>query len=218
MSWFCLKSEVYTVSELLMWPSDKTVLAQHLQQQLATGPVTGWQAEIPPPPQLLSPQPAAVLIPLVWSATEPVILLTRRGDSLPTHAGQVSFPGGKLEAQDQGAIDAALREAEEEIGLARSAVTVLGTLPALLTITGFSVVPVVGLIEPPLALIPSPDEVAEIFSLPLACALKPGAYQRQPVERGGRQSHYLVLDYPGYHIWGVTAAMLRMLSLTLGRS
>lgn len=199
-----------------MWPSDSATAGDWLRDRLARGPDDGWHERLPPRHADDAVRAAAVLVPLVWHADGPTVLLTRRSDSLPTHAGQISFPGGKAEPGDASPIETALREANEEIGLAPTTVSVLGTLPRYVTITGFAVVPVVGLVRPPVSLTAAPGEVAEIFELPLARVLTVDAYQTHDYQRDGFAGQYLSLPYGRYFIWGATAAMLRLLALTLG--
>ncbi|TDR82283.1 CoA pyrophosphatase [Paludibacterium purpuratum] len=198
-----------------MLPSDGTAASDWIADRLAHGPDDRWREAMPP--RLVFDQvcPAAVLIGLVWRSEGPTVLLTRRSDNLPTHPGQVSFPGGKQEAKDSSPIDTALREAEEEIGLDRGLVRVLGTLPRFVTITRFSVVPVVGFLEAPAELTPHPGEVAEIFEVPLAQVLRTDLYQRHAFEHDGIHGYTLSLSWQQHFIWGATAAMLRLLALTL---
>lgn len=198
-----------------MWPSDFAAARDWLQKRLEQGPVEGWREYLPARHEFEQVREAAVLVLLVWRKEGPTVVLTRRSAFLPTHAGQISFPGGKKEALDASPIDTALREASEEIGLEPSSVSVLGTLPRLVTITRFSVVPVVGLIAPPFELVPQPDEVAEIFEVPLVRVMQQDQYLRHVFERDGEHGHYLSLSYQRHFIWGATAAMLRLLSLTL---
>ena len=139
-------------------------------------------------------------VPLVWRPDGPGVLLTRRTEGLRHHAGQISFPGGKREPGDVDAVACALREAQEEIALAPHLVRLVGELPPYVTITGFSVTPVVGLLLPPAGLVPQPGEVAEIFELPLDRVLDV------------RLRHYLSLSYGDHFVWGATAAMLRILA------
>ena len=157
-------------------------------------------------------RPAAVLVPLVWRPDGPGVLLTRRTEGLRHHAGQISFPGGKREPGDVDAVACALREAQEEIALAPHLVRLVGELPPYVTITGFSVTPVVGLLLPPAGLVPQPGEVAEIFELPLDRVLDVRQYERHTIERDGRLRHYLSLSYGDHFVWGATAAMLRILA------
>jgi 8-oxo-dGTP pyrophosphatase MutT (NUDIX family) len=152
--------------------------------------------------------PAAVLIPLVERPDGLSVLLTQRTDHLYDHAGQVSFPGGRVEAQDVDVIDTALRETEEEIGLARSYVEILGQLDAYETITGFRIYPVVGLVRPGFTLELDAFEVAAAFEIPLALALSPENYERRSREHLGARRHFYVLAHDERFIWGATAGML----------
>jgi 8-oxo-dGTP pyrophosphatase MutT (NUDIX family) len=195
-------------------PGDPQRAEAWLRERLLAGPSDGWHGDLPLRTAAGGERPAAVLVPLVWRPdAAPTVLLTRRTDSLPTHAGQVSFPGGKADAGDATPVDTALREAEEEIGLARDRVTVVGVLPPYVTITRFVVTPVVALLAPPLDLRAEPGEVAEIFEVPLARALDPDNYTRHDYERDGVRGQYLELA--GTPVWGATAAMLRLLAATL---
>ncbi|WP_174875645.1 CoA pyrophosphatase [Vogesella oryzae] len=155
---------------------------------------------------------AAVLVAVHWHADDWHILLTRRTPHLRSHAGQISFPGGRIEAEDGSAEVAALREAEEEVGLPPALVRVVATLPHYDTVTGYRVTPVLALLTAPFQPRPSPHEVAEVFSLPLVLALDEAVYERQPYVRDGVAGHYYVLRYGDYFIWGATAAMLRRLA------
>jgi 8-oxo-dGTP pyrophosphatase MutT (NUDIX family) len=154
---------------------------------------------------------AAVLVPLVRYPGEIQVLLTQRTEHLDDHASQISFPGGRVEPADASREDTALREAEEEIGLTRSAVTVLGRLPDYDIPSGFRITPVVGWIEPPITLTPDSFEVAGVFEVPLRHFLDPVNYQRRQYHFGGRQRHYLAIPYEGRYIWGATAGMLHTL-------
>jgi 8-oxo-dGTP pyrophosphatase MutT (NUDIX family) len=153
-------------------------------------------------------RPAAVLLGLVARPNEPHVILTQRTAHLRDHAGQISLPGGRLEPSDSGPADAALREAFEEIGLAPAKVELLGGLRHYDTITGFRIHPVVGWIEPPVALTPDPYEVAEVFELPLSFALDPRNHRRDSYERNGERRHFYVLPYQNRYIWGATAGIL----------
>ncbi len=152
--------------------------------------------------------PAAVLVPIVARPDGPTILLTQRTDHLPDHPGQISFPGGRIEPGDRDEVDAALRETEEEVGLARDHVEVLGRLDDYAVRTGYLVTPVVGLVSPPFELTPDPIEVAEIFEVPLGFLLNSANHSRgQRVYKGvAREFH--VLTYEQRYIWGATAGML----------
>lgn len=155
---------------------------------------------------------AAVLVPIIWHDHAPSILLTLRAAGLSKHAGQVAFPGGRLELGET-AEAAALREAAEEVGLDPRLPVVAGHLPEHLTGTGFRVTPVVAFLDPPLTLTPDPGEVAEIFEMPLATLLDPAAPQRRSTEWRGRMRDYWVWPHDTHLIWGATAKML----LTLAR-
>jgi 8-oxo-dGTP pyrophosphatase MutT (NUDIX family) len=157
------------------------------------------------------PTAASVLIPLVQRAHGLTVLLTQRTAHLTDHAGQISFPGGRAEDYDTDAIDTALRESEEEIGLARSHVDVIGTLPLYLTGTGYCVTPVVGLIAPPFEVTADPSEVAAIFEVPLAFLMDGLNHQRLSVQLPGGTRSFYAMPYEGYYIWGATAGMLRNL-------
>jgi 8-oxo-dGTP pyrophosphatase MutT (NUDIX family) len=151
--------------------------------------------------------PAAVLVPVVLRA-EPTVLLTRRTEHLTHHAGQVSFPGGRVEPEDTDIVATALRETEEEIGLSRRQVEVLGYLDPIVTITGFRVTPVVALIAPTFELRLDQREVAEAFEVPLRFVLDVRNAQRRAREFRGRLRHYHVFEFDRREIWGATASML----------
>lgn len=154
---------------------------------------------------------AAVLVPLLDEGGTRVIL-TRRHDGLRHHGGQVSFPGGRVDPGDAGPLAAALREAEEEIGLPRGAARVLGYLDPLATISGFRVLPVVARVPAGFVPRPQPGEVAEVFSLPLSWLMAPENLDRIAITFGGRERH--VFEYqrhaaaPGQRVWGATASIL----------
>lgn len=160
--------------------------------------------------------PAAVLFPIVQRAAGQTVLLTQRTAHLRDHAGQISFPGGRVEAADQSPIHTALRETEEEIGLSREHIDVLGFLPEYRTGTGFCVTPVVGLVRPPFELALDPFEVAEAFEVPLDFLLDPLNHQRHSLHHRGALRHYFAMPYGEYFIWGATAGMIRSLSERLG--
>lgn len=152
---------------------------------------------------------AAVLVPLVLRPEGVTILLTERTPHLADHAGQISFPGGRLEPDDGGdAVLAALRETEEEIGLARGHVEVLGSFEDYGTVTGYRVTPVVGLVHPPFDLTPDPHEVAEIFELPLDFILQPTNVSRARETRGGVLRDVYEISYGKWRVWGFTARIL----------
>ena len=151
---------------------------------------------------------AAVIVPLVERPDGYFVLLTKRTDHLHDHAGQVSFPGGRVDPGDKDHKDAALRELEEEVGLPRKHVTLIGRLDTYLTRTGFDITPVVGLIKPPFPVNPDSFEVAEVFEVPLNFFLKPGNRQRHSREFEGHRRDYYAYPYEDYFIWGATAGML----------
>lgn len=153
--------------------------------------------------------PAAVLVPLVEHADGFTIILTQRMADLKAHAGQISFPGGRIEPDDRDAEAGALREAHEEVGLEPSRVEILGRLDPYVTVTGFEVTPVVGAITPPLLLKPDPREVADIFEVPLAFILDRVNHQRHSrTTASGIKRAYYALPYGDRYIWGATAGML----------
>jgi len=156
---------------------------------------------------------AAVLVPLVMRPEGVTVLLTRRTEHLSSHAGQISFPGGGAEELDSSPIETALRETEEEIGLHRRHVEIIGVLPDHTTISAYRVTPVVALVEPPFDLNADPNEVAEVFEVPLAFLMDGLKHQRRTLDlpqTAGRRSFY-AMPYEQYFIWGATAAMLRNL-------
>lgn len=172
-------------------------MSEHLLRQFATAPAT----------------PASVLLPMVVRDEGLTLLFTQRTAHLTDHGGQVSFPGGRAEAFDASAVETALRETEEEVGLARRHVEVLGTLPEYLTGTGYQVTPVVGLVHPPFGLQADPSEVAEIFEVPLRFLMDGVNHQRRSAEfpnGRGRRTFY-AMPYDRFFIWGATAGMLRNL-------
>lgn len=163
------------------------------------------------------PRAAAVLVPIVTHAAGTTVLLTQRTFTLRDHSGQVAFPGGRIEPGDASPTAAALREAQEEVGLAPQGVEVIGQLPEYLTGTGFRVTPVVALVVPGFALRPDPGEVAQVFEVPLAFLMDPRHHQRRRVLLDSGERTFFAMPYrpPGapeeHFIWGATAAMLRNL-------
>lgn len=162
------------------------------------------RVSLPKPPW----RPASVLLPLVMHPDGPTVLFTQRTEGLQDHAGQVSFPGGSREVRDKDPIETALRETEEEIGLDRSHVEIAGYLSGYLTVTGYTVTPVVGLVQPGFALSTDPLEVAEVFEVPLAFLADPANRRVEHRELAGHQVRYYVFTYGQHRIWGATAAML----------
>ncbi|MBI5507731.1 MAG: CoA pyrophosphatase [Deltaproteobacteria bacterium] len=155
-------------------------------------------------------QRSAVLVPLRrLSASSMDLVLTRRSTYEGSHSGQVSFPGGRMEPTDADAVATALREAEEELGIRRAAVEVIGRLDDMPTITGYHVAPVVGLLDPACELTPDLREVARVFTLPLEVLLAPEAWELRPHQYGGSEYKIWHLPYDGEDIWGVTAFILR---------
>ncbi len=150
---------------------------------------------------------AAVLVPILHGPN-PGILLTKRTSHLSAHAGQVAFPGGRIDPGDASAEAAALREAEEEIGLQRQRAEVLGRLPDYATGTGFRITPILALLQEPLDLVPNPAEVDAIFTLPLSVLLDPAAPERRQAEFRGRMREFWVWPHTTHYIWGATAAIL----------
>jgi 8-oxo-dGTP pyrophosphatase MutT (NUDIX family) len=161
------------------------------------------------------PTPAAVLVPLVNREGGLSVLFTQRSPDLVDHAGQISFPGGRVEPGDADAGAAALREAEEEVGLTRARVTLLGRLADYETVTGYRVTPVVGWVEPPFELKVDPVEVAAVFEVPLAFLLEPANQQRHYRMVGEIRRDYYAIPYGDHYIWGATAAMLLIFDRTL---
>lgn len=150
---------------------------------------------------------AAVLVPLL-DLDEPELILTRRADHLPQHAGQISFPGGAAEDDDTSAVQTALREAHEEIGLSPDSVRPIGFLDRMDTISDYRVLPVVALVTPPIVWVPDEREVAEVFTVPVSVVLDPDRYESYVVRRHGREYTIYSLRWSGYNIWGATAGML----------
>lgn len=185
-----------------------------LQARFETGPV--WEPEFRAEPQFSERTPvhAAVLVPLVLRG-QTTVLLTERTAHLSSHSGQIAFPGGKVDPGDADAIAAALREAQEEIGLDARYVQVLGTLPSYTTGSAYIVTPVVALVHAGFTLTPNPDEVADVFEVPLAFLMDPANHRRHRVEWAGAQREWLSMPYPDPQgerfIWGATAGMLRNL-------
>lgn len=166
------------------------------------------------PPSDQRRMPAAVLV-AVTDRAAPGLILTQRTDNLRRHAGQVAFPGGRIDPGDADPAAAALREAEEEIALPRRSVTVIGEADAYVTVTGFSVIPVVGVIPPDLSWRPNEAEVAAVFEVPFDFVLDPANHIRASADWQGRTRHYYEIAWQGRRIWGATAAMLVNLSRRL---
>jgi 8-oxo-dGTP pyrophosphatase MutT (NUDIX family) len=186
--------------------------AQALRQRFAAPP--DWQPEVRVEPRFTrrAPAQAAVLVPLVVRP-EPTLLLTQRTSHLANHSGQIAFPGGKVDPTDADAVDAALREAEEEVGLARDFVQVLGTLPIYTTGSAFVITPVVALVQPGFTLTLNEGEVADVFEVPLSFILDPANHRRHAMEAEGVRREWFSMPYQDAgverFIWGATAGMLR---------
>lgn len=189
-----------------------------IRERLATLDPRGWKA-VPEPVDAERPlTPAAVLIPLVTHAEGLSAIFTERTAHLHDHAGQVSFPGGRYEKTDDNAVATALREADEEIGLRPEAVEIIGCLDAHDTSSGFSVVPVVGLVTPPYSLILDEFEVAEAFEVPLSFLFDPANKRREEAFWHGEMCSYdIYSDYDGHMVWGVTARIVGRLQEVLLR-
>jgi 8-oxo-dGTP pyrophosphatase MutT (NUDIX family) len=154
---------------------------------------------------------AAVLVPIVLREPELTVLLTQRTEHLKSHSGQIAFPGGKIDEIDETVVHAALREAEEETGLAPHFVEPVGFLDGYLTGTAYHVVPVVALVRPGFELTPEPNEVAAVFEVPLRFLMTPGNHQRHSRQWQGRERFYYAMPYEGRYIWGATAGMIKNL-------
>jgi 8-oxo-dGTP pyrophosphatase MutT (NUDIX family) len=155
--------------------------------------------------------PAAVLVPIVAREDEASVLLTERTAHLRSHAGQIAFPGGRIDPEDSGPVAAALREAEEEIGLDPAFVEVLALGPDYLTGSGYSIVPVIALVRPGFVLRLNPAEVADAFEVPLAFLMNEVNHRRASREWKGATRFFFEMPYGDRHIWGVTAGILRIL-------
>jgi 8-oxo-dGTP pyrophosphatase MutT (NUDIX family) len=165
---------------------------------------------VPPADRVL--RPAGVLVAALAAPQGPRIVLTRRSSRLKHHPGQIAFPGGKVDPGDDGPIGAALREAEEEVGLPRDGVEVLGTLPPHETVTGFTVTPVLGWIRDAFRPVPEAGEVDEVFTVPLAHLADRANYGVQSRLWRGQRRYYFAVPWGPYYIWGATARILRGLA------
>lgn len=157
---------------------------------------------------------AAVLVPLVLHDAAPSVLLTLRAAHLSSHAGQVSFPGGRIEAGENPE-QAALREAAEEVGLDPRLPQVIGRLPGMMTGTGFHITPVLAVLQPPLNLVPAPDEVEQAFEYDLAPLLDPALPEIRQAEFRGQMRSFFVWPHETHYVWGATAAILQSLAQVL---
>lgn len=185
-----------------------------LRQRFVAPPI--WQPEVRVEPRFTrrAPVQASVLVPVV-AREQPTVLLTQRTSHLANHSGQIAFPGGKVDETDVDAIAAALREAEEEVGLAADFVQILGTLPLYTTGSAFIITPVVALVRPGFTLAPNPGEVADVFEVPLAFLMDPANHRRHSMLAEGLQRDWFSMPYQDEgmerFIWGATAGMLRNL-------
>lgn len=157
-------------------------------------------------------RPAAVLVPVLLRPDGARLILTKRASHLKHHPGQIAFPGGKVDAGDDGVIGAALRESREEIGLPPAQVEIAGTLPPHETVTGFSVTPVLGFIRDSVTPVPEAGEVDEVFTVPLSHVLTPANYAIERRLWRGEWRRYYAVPYGPYYIWGATARILRGLA------
>jgi 8-oxo-dGTP pyrophosphatase MutT (NUDIX family) len=153
-------------------------------------------------------RPAAVLVPIIDHHGAITVLLTERASHLPHHPGQISFPGGRVDPEDAGPREAALREAYEETALPAERVEIVGRLDDYITVTGFRVTPFVGVVPPPVSLRPDPAEVASIFEVPLAFLMDPANHAHGYREKDGQRRPYFAIPYKDYYIWGATAGIL----------
>lgn len=157
-------------------------------------------------------KPAAVLVGIEDQGAKSLLILTKRASALKHHPGQIAFPGGRQDAEDRDLIHTALREAEEEVGLAADQAQVLGTLPAHETVTGYQVTPVLALITPGFDPVPEPGEVDEVFRVPLDHVLNPDNFRAEGRHWQGHKRLYYTVPYGPYYIWGATARILRALA------
>jgi len=159
---------------------------------------------------------AAVLVPIVDRPEGLTVLLTRRTEHLSSHAGQVSFPGGRIDPEDAGPVEAALREAQEEIGLDPGFVSIAGFLDGYETGTGYHVTPVVGFLRPGFTLTPNPDELAAAFEVPLEFLMNPKNRERHSRDYNGATRYFYAMPFGEHYIWGATAGMIVNLAMRLG--
>ncbi|ANA34277.1 CoA pyrophosphatase [Ralstonia mannitolilytica] len=221
-----MRRPVFDPQQLPVMPSEASLpalgaerlTAEFVRDRLRTPP--DWEPEHTDESRLIDAslklREAAVLVPLVQRDAGLTVLLTQRNASLSQHAGQISFPGGGREAIDRDAVDTALRETNEEVGIEGDHIEVVGRLPDYITGTGFHVSPVVGLLTPDFVLRPDPSEVAEVFEVPLAFLMDPANHEVRELRWEDRVRRFYAMPYRrpdgAYHfIWGATAGMLRNL-------
>jgi 8-oxo-dGTP pyrophosphatase MutT (NUDIX family) len=160
-------------------------------------------------------RPASVLVPLVDRAPGITVLLTQRTDDMPSHAGQIAFPGGRRQADDADAVATALRETEEEVGLSRQFVDVVGAIDSYRTGTGYEITPIVGIVRPGFMIHADPREVADVFEVPLEHFLDEVNHKIGSRMYNGRERRYYAMPYGERYIWGATAGMLKNLHFIL---
>lgn len=195
--------------------SDDAVIDRLSSRLLSTPPSLVGQDRLvpdwaPSKPFDRPPVPAAVLIALVRRPEGMTVLYTERSPDLRAHSGQVAFPGGKIDAGDMDAADAALREADEEVGLDRADVRVIGFMPTYYTGTNYLITPVVVAVEPSGPFVPNPEEVHSVFEVPLARILRHDSYAKFRIKRNGQEHSSWQIDHDGHTIWGITANLTRM--------
>lgn len=194
----------------------KTRLHQALPREFADPALAAPRSDddlnphLAPTSATMAARAAAVLVPIIAREPKLTVLLTVRTEHLPSHAGQVAFPGGKID-EGEAPVAAALREAEEETGLASGFVEPQGFLDVYQTRTGFRVIPVVGLVAPGFTLTPAADEVSDIFEVPLSFLMDPANHQRQRRTWQGVERQFYAMPYGERYIWGATAGMLKNL-------
>lgn len=194
--------------------SDDTIISRLAARLLTTPPplpasetlVPDWA---PPKPFTRPPVLAAVLIALVRRPEGHTVLYTERSPDLRAHSGQVAFPGGKVDAADSDVAAAALREAFEEVGMARADATVIGFMPTYFTGTNYLITPVVATVEPSGPFVPNPGEVHSVFEVPLQRILRPESYGEFRISRDGKEHKTWQIDHDGHRIWGITANITR---------
>ncbi len=164
------------------------------------------------PPSRKTLVQAAVLVGVIRHEDSPTILLTKRTEKLKKHRGQIAFPGGKIDSTDKSPVSAAIREAIEEVGIRDEQIDPVGQLPEYQTVTGFSVTPIVALLNPPFQFAAAPEEVEEIFEVPLKFVSQTSNFKKHSLLYEGIKRHYWAVPYKDYYIWGATAAILRELS------
>jgi len=199
-----------TPDEMRAWIADKLDPLESYDPERPPATISEFTLN-PNMPKVDAFRPAAVLVPLVEHDAGVTVLLTRRADTLRSHTGQVAFPGGRID-EGETPWEAALREAEEEVGLARAHVTLAGLSSAYQTGSGYNITPVVGFVTPGFTLQPNPAEVADVFEAPFAFLMDPKNHERQFREQAdGLRRYFYAMPYEQQFIWGATAGILRVL-------